>query len=760
MAKKKAKKAKNRSNRGGREPQFDRRTMERAMRQFGEQLFGQEDTPLARAQDLVYQAIEEPDPDRRESLAREALKISADCADAYVFLAEQTDAPDEQIELYDQAVAAGRRALGEAFRELEGEFWRRLETRPFMRAKLGLALALWDAGRREEAISHYHDMLRLNPEDNQGVRYTLADALLDSERHEELERLAEQYRDDVSAPWAYTRALLAFRQHGDSPDSRAALAAAAEANASVPEYLTGNREIPVESPSLVEPGADDEAANYAAGQLRHWRNTPGAVSWLRKTLRVGPPEQPARAPVSWQRARPRIASLPQEDEVWQVDIRHAPHFPDAAGSGRPWIVVVVHAEESGLLSVEAEHERPSPNFVWNQLVHTMLDGQGEPRRPQSVEVRLKTFYNAWRAKLEQVGVSCTLSGELPAVDEVLGQMESLSAFGGRAEGLGESVDAGPFDPQDVPQYVDSTWQVDARRLPAWVDSKGEAMRPWSVLVVETANGLILGQDLSLEMPTPQSLWNVVHGAMVQPMVGDPHRPGTIQVRSADHASALQSHLGLLDVRCEVTEELQAVDVVFEGLGEHLSEGHGLRPLVDVPGVKPEQIGGFYAAAAEFYRRAPWRMVPGDAMIRIQCDKYTNGTWYAAVMGQSGMTLGLALYEDAEVLQALMHEDMGEEEHSRRISAMSVTFDEEFAASARDLDAAEKYGWPIAGPEAYPVAMRVNPGRSVRPPLAWELELLEACLRAIPPFVAQGRKSDRRTVPTALGELELDLKRMD
>ena len=65
--------------------------------------------------------------------------------------------------------------------------------------------------------------------------------------------------------------------------------------------------------------------------------------------------------------------------------------------------------------------------------------------------------------------------------------------------------------------------------------------------------------------------------------------------------------------------------------------------------------------------------------------------------------------------------------------------------------------PVAGPEAYPCAMRVNPGYAVRPPLAWELALLEGCLRAIPDFL--GKKhvtSDQITVATGSGELELVL----
>jgi tetratricopeptide (TPR) repeat protein len=164
----------------------NRRAMEQMMRQLaaefedeGEQ---REATPLDRAQDMMYQAFE-ASPAEQVRLARQVLKISADCADAYALLAEHAKTADEALTLHKQGVDAGERALGKkAFKEDEGHFWGVLETRPYMRARQGLAQCLWEAGRREEAAEHYREMLRLNPNDNQGVRYSLATLLLDLER--------------------------------------------------------------------------------------------------------------------------------------------------------------------------------------------------------------------------------------------------------------------------------------------------------------------------------------------------------------------------------------------------------------------------------------------------------------------------------------------------------------------------------------------------------------------------------------------------
>ncbi|MBC8253442.1 MAG: hypothetical protein H8E35_05375 [Ardenticatenia bacterium] len=261
-------------------PAFDRRTMEGTMAQFGG---GFEDPDLQRAQDLMYQAWEESNPARRIILAHEALEICPDCADAYVLLAEEEAGTlGRALEYYQKGVEAGERALGKEYFEEEkaGGFWLLLETRPYMRARRGLANVLWELGRNEEAMIHYQDMLRLNRNDNQGIRYTLLNLLLEMGLNAEARRLLEEYEEDATAEWLYTRALLAFRSGGASQGAESALREALEMNRHVPVYLTGRKRIPLRLPPNIVLGDDSEAASYASAFLGHWRRTPGAVEWL------------------------------------------------------------------------------------------------------------------------------------------------------------------------------------------------------------------------------------------------------------------------------------------------------------------------------------------------------------------------------------------------------------------------------------------------------------------------------------------------
>ena len=242
-------------------------------------------TPLERAQELVYDAFGTDDPQKRMALAEEALKISEDCADAYVILAEESaEDAGEARELYEAGVRAGERALGEEiFTEEAGNFWGILETRPYMRALEGLASTLWALGEREPALAHYRRLLELNPGDNQGVRYQLAGCLMEEGLDEELGELLGQYEEEASAYWLYTRALWRFRMEGATERATTELKEATATNPYVPLYLLGRKNLLAQGlPELIGLGDESEAVSYVARALPEWLKTPGAVEWLRE----------------------------------------------------------------------------------------------------------------------------------------------------------------------------------------------------------------------------------------------------------------------------------------------------------------------------------------------------------------------------------------------------------------------------------------------------------------------------------------------
>jgi hypothetical protein len=303
------------------------------------------------------------------------------------------------------------------------------------------------------------------------------------------------------------------------------------------------------------------------------------------------------------------------------------------------------------------------------------------------------------------------------------------------------------------------WQADFRQFSRRVEIAGERVRPWMILVSSRTRELVLGHALTEEAPSPEEFWDIVVGAMEKPAAGEPHRPTELHIRPGSHWDALVRHFDAIGVVCSPSEELDQVDYLFDDLSKHMA---GVDPpgMLDMPGVKPEQVGRFFEAAAEFYRRAPWRALGYEAVIRVECDRYQSGPWFAVLMGQSGLTLGLALYEDLALLRRMWAGKLSDEEGARRTVALTVTFDDDATIPEADLEAIERHGWTIASPDAYPSLFRKERGLSMRPPLAWEIDLMDACLRVLPNFVARRAPDDTTRelvpVPGAASPMELGL----
>lgn len=236
--------------------------------------------PLDEAQSLIYEAWNTHGPHKQE-LARRALDLSKDCADAYVILAEDAKTKEAALALFRKGLDAGKRALDPGiFAKSMGKFWEIMETRPYMRARLGLAECLWDLGKRDEALEHLRELMRLNPADDQGVRYILLQCLLESGADDELGALLDRYGDDTSPEIKFTHALWMFRRQGPGRDADARLKEAVKANPHVPAYLLKKKQLSKRVHAAAREGSEEEAEAYVSGAADTWYRTLGALDWL------------------------------------------------------------------------------------------------------------------------------------------------------------------------------------------------------------------------------------------------------------------------------------------------------------------------------------------------------------------------------------------------------------------------------------------------------------------------------------------------
>ncbi|MCL0058808.1 tetratricopeptide repeat protein [Dehalococcoidia bacterium] len=169
------------------------------------------DPKRERAEDTLDQGLDLLEQGNEEEAGRyffKSIEIDPTYADGYNHLANIAWRKRD----WKQAEGLYRKALEFAEPEvkgiLKGEFWGMLESRPYMRAFHGLGLTARKQGRFEEAISIFRQMLKLNPNDNQGVRYLMGSLYHQLGNLEEAGRWYERNGNDPHNLYNYGLALI------------------------------------------------------------------------------------------------------------------------------------------------------------------------------------------------------------------------------------------------------------------------------------------------------------------------------------------------------------------------------------------------------------------------------------------------------------------------------------------------------------------------------------------------------------------------
>lgn len=238
-------------------------------------------TPRLEAKNLMYGAYDLPVRKGRE-IAAKALEIYPDCVDAFIYYGDICEDIEEALGWYRKAVEAGERDIGDKrFKEDAGHFWGVNVTRPYMRARELYASTLTLMDRIDEAIVEYQEMLKLNPTDNQGIRFELAPLLMMKRRYKEYFSLYKQYKNESMSGWLYTHFLYLFTKHGAVKKTQEVLLEAISENPYIIEYLCNIDVLPMEPDSeFYSPGDETEAYIYLESSLRMWLEHPKALGYL------------------------------------------------------------------------------------------------------------------------------------------------------------------------------------------------------------------------------------------------------------------------------------------------------------------------------------------------------------------------------------------------------------------------------------------------------------------------------------------------
>lgn len=169
------------------------------------------DSKRERAEDTLDQGLDLLEQGKEEEAGRyffNSIEIDPTYADGYNHLANIAWRKGD----WKQAEGLYQKAFELAEPEVKdipkGEFWSILESRPYMRALHGLGLTAWKQSRLEEAIGVFKQMLKLNPNDNQGIRYLIGPLYHQLGNLEEAGMWYEQNEDDPHNLYNYGLALI------------------------------------------------------------------------------------------------------------------------------------------------------------------------------------------------------------------------------------------------------------------------------------------------------------------------------------------------------------------------------------------------------------------------------------------------------------------------------------------------------------------------------------------------------------------------
>lgn len=292
--------------------------------------------------------------------------------------------------------------------------------------------------------------------------------------------------------------------------------------------------------------------------------------------------------------------------------------------------------------------------------------------------------------------------------------------------------------------TDETWQGAARLARVWITPRDRApYRPYIILFMDQVHDKVLGSHFVDTRPTPEEVLDFLLHAMMRPArgAGRPRRPARLLIDDAEMVKALAPHLAQLGIQCQFYP-VPLIDQALQHMAAFITGREPLPGLLQIPGVMPRIAEGLYKAAAFFYGEAPWRWLSDAHPIEIRYPPQDKPR-YAAVMGYGGQAYGLATYESLDHLR-LLYSGVSPQQLLGRITGVSLMFSTPPAMPFDDLDDIARYGWPVAGESAYPLLLRMLPTGDPAPPTRADVLWFEAALLAVPAFVRNLMRADRRT----------------
>ena len=285
----------------------------------------------------------------------------------------------------------------------------------------------------------------------------------------------------------------------------------------------------------------------------------------------------------------------------------------------------------------------------------------------------------------------------------------------------------------------TVWEVGLVSLPATVPGEdGVRYRPVAALVVDASGAIRAMVPGHPDQPQEALEKAITQARLHPPPPSHPGEPRRVVVDSSRLQKLVPALLpGVLVSKGETPRLAQ----VAASLRDHVAPKDAPRGLESLTtylteDVTPDDVRGFFEGAAALYDRRPWRRIPSDGhLFQVTCAGLGLHGLIGCVIGQHQESYGVILFKSVDdyrrYVQAAERMEAGDAGMMPLFpSYQAINFESKSAMPKGLLREIQQYDWPVAGPDAYPTVMLVEPDLLLLPPRRmdlWRFELVALAL---------------------------------
>lgn len=657
-------------------------------------------------------------------------------------LAAMEDDTDKRIEILRRTVQAAE-AANPKFARSDVALASGKKTDAYLDALFALANDLLFVDEIEESISRLKELLLKDPDDFRGAHRILLETYCRQNQVDEAEDLADDWRQADDSPFVHmTFAVLRLAKTGPSPELHEIVVEQLRSNPHLAPFLLGNEEPDVDPWDETDEGSPREAEEYSRMFRTLWRSTPGALNWLKEIHEEILPE------LTQDDLEEEIEELFEEAlelrksrQVWYCHLHKVQGASKAIGENELLLCLVKVGEQDKPICMENVDRDLAPQLALRSILIACVEPEdGEPVRPKTIQFMDAELAQELTDSLARCDIKVAVVAEPPEAVRMMIEQ----GFGLREYAWDSDVIA------DLPVPVDTTWEVDWQQLNDWIPGpNGEFIQPWVLMIASHEGAPIRATRVDMKMPDEETFRSLFAQAILAPMGGEPGRPSVIEVRQPNLRIPIRDIAAELGVDVVVGPCLILTTTMAEmprpGRGHAVVE----TPMIEAEGVTPQLMEELFVASAEFYRSRVFSRIRPELVLELKCSEISPQEWYVVTMGQNGQEIGLTLIASLNAVRSMLSGIAYDpDDQTSLMTGITYTLDSKQLQSPKDVSAAEQFGWPVPGPEAWPKVIRMTKG-NLFPAELDELLVSVVAIRAI--LHAFGKSRGEFPLNVALGD---------